>query len=187
MSKDKVFIDPGKIKQDDLPLIVFSEDSSGLIGAIIRVRTRGSWNHSMQMIETKRFASQGNMFSTAPIDRYMKKGNRLEFWRIRGLTDNDKRIYKIKVQVDLAAPWHARMYDYLGILGQATGIRFINSFFRMYCSERVANDIKTIPFEKAGLYDWLTSNVPVRPTPGELNDFFMAHPDVFEFFGYWYA
>ena len=170
------FIDPQTIPPQDLPLIVLSDFSSGVIQSLIKIRTSGSFSHVMVMHRNGFFASQGNMFSEAKLERYMKEGNRLKFFRIKNLTKEERRALSRKMEADLAAPWWKRFYDYPGVIGQALGWRWLNSPFRAYCSERVAAWLKVLPRLK---------NLPVHPSPQDLNEIMKADKTNFEFYGIW--
>lgn len=170
------FINPETIPPQDLPLIVLSDFSSGIIQSLIKIRTKGYFSHSMVMHRPGFFASQGNMFSEAPLGRYTKDGNRLKFFKIIDLTKEERSILLDKIQKDLKAHWLRRWYDYPGIIGQALGWRWFNSPFRAFCSERVATWLRTLP---------RLSYFPEQPSPEELNRIMKAHPEHFEIYGLW--
>jgi hypothetical protein len=170
------FINPVDIPDQDLPLIVLSDFSSGIIQSLIKIRTNSEFSHIMVMNREGFFASQGNMFSEAPLTRYMKTGNRLKFFKIKNLTEEERFILSKKMEDDLTAPWWKRLYDYPGILGQAFNIRWFNSPFRAYCSERVAAWLRVLPrFNK----------IPVHPSPQDLNELMKADEINFELYGVW--
>ena len=174
---DNRFVNPEIIPEADLPLIVLSDFSSGVIQSLIKIRTSGSFSHVMVMHRTGFFASQGNMFSEAKLERYMKEGNRLKFFRIKNLTEEERRALSRKMEADLAAPWWRRWYDYRGIIGFAIGLRWLNSPFRMYCSERVASWLKALSrFNKI---------LPLHPSPEELNKIMKEDTYNFDFYGLW--
>ena len=169
-------INPHKITDDSLPLIVLSDHTSGFIQWAIKFRTNAQYNHIMIMHRPKKFASQGNVYSEINIDRYMTNKSRLKFWTLKGLTGRQRQKLISKIGDDIKKPWHKRMYDYFGILGQLTGLKFINNPLKMYCSERVAHDIRPYIY-----------GIPEHPSPKDLNEFFKKHPDQFEVYGRWSA
>ncbi len=175
MTKNK-FINPETIPETDLPIIVLSDFSSGIIQSLIKIRTSSGFSHIMVLHRKGFFASQGNMFSEAPLKRYMKKGNRLKFFRIKNLTEAERWALARKMDADLTAPWWRRLYDYPGIAGQAFNIRWFNSPFRAYCSERVAAWLRALPRFK---------NIPIHPSPGDLNEIMKTDEKNFEFYGVW--
>lgn len=173
---DRKFIDPTKFKYDDLPLIVLSTHSSGLIQWLIKWRTKSNYNHAMVMIHPGEFASQGNTFSSVNIERYMTKYSRLKFFRIKDIGFSARQEFIDEVKKDLKASWWKRSYDYLGILGQAIGIKKINNPWTQYCSERVRKLLNFI-MNLIGLIK--------NPSPEDLN-IYMKQDDRFEVVGYWW-
>jgi len=167
---------PTKFTKDKMPLIVFSDHSSGWIQFLIKWRTKGNYNHVMLMLEPGEFVSQGNSFSKCPISRYMTDKSRLKFYRITDLTEADIALLYGMVEDDLNGSWWSRHYDYPGIIGQALGISKINSPGRMYCSERVAKYLRAL----------LLQGIPKHPSPAELNEVFKNHARM-QVFGRWAA
>lgn len=168
-------IDPNLIPESDLPLIVFSDHSSGFIQWLIKWRTKANYNHVMVMHKPGMFASQGNVFSEIPLSRYMTANSRLKFWKVRNLGDNERKTMLDRIDYQLRQPWHKRAYDYLGIFGQALSRTGINHPGKMYCSERVA-DLMTV----------CLASIPDHPSPKDLNTFFKSN-DRMEVYGRWSA
>lgn len=173
--KAKFIINPVNITAEDCPLIVFSDHSSGFIQWIIKWRTKASYSHAMVMIEPGKFASQGNVFSNAPLSRYIKRGNRLKFWKVKELTVVEKKLFEARVNKKLNLPWWKRNYDYLGIFGQATGLRFFNVPWKQFCSEVVRDFLK----------EPILSDLPRYPSPKDLDQWFEGEKRL-EVFGYWF-
>jgi hypothetical protein len=174
MKEEIEYINPYRLKKEDLPLIVLSDLSSGFVEWAIKWRTNASYNHIMMMIWPGEFQSQGNVYSSVGIDRYMKKNSRLKFWRIKDLTENEGTAIKGRVINRLNLPWHKRLYDYVGILWQLTGLRWINNPLKAYCSEQVANDLKGI------------IELGKHPSPKDIDEAFKKHPRMKEY-GRWEA
>lgn len=169
------WINPKKIDWKDLPLIVFSDHSYGLIQWAIKVRTQGNYNHVMIMIEPDYFSSQGLRFERVPIEKYLLKNNRLKFWKIKDLTSEERKTIEQRIIRKLRAPWWKVNYDFLGIIGQAVGVTWLNIPWKQYCSESVINDIKDIV------------HVPDKHlAPEQLNEIFKIHSRM-EVFGRWAA
>lgn len=181
-------MDPHKIPPADLPLIVFSDCTSGLIEFIIKFRTKGAYNHVMWMHKPGLLASQGNTYSEAPFARYMKKNSRLKFVEVIGLTEQDRSAIQKSIALKLARPWWKKRYDWLGIIGQAIGITWINTPWLDYCSEDAPQHLKTWA-EK-----WLDPSdprsiamlaIPRHASPQQLSDYFQNKPEFFRLYGKW--
>lgn len=170
------FINPYRITGIDLPLIALSTDASGIMQSLIRIRTKGSYSHIMTMIEPGSFASQGNIFSLATVDRYMTANCRLKFWRIKDLTNDERVLIKRRINARLNRPWIGRQYDYLGVIGQFLGLKWINNPFVPYCSEQVRIDV----------LEGIIDGIQEHPSPQDLNEAFKNHPRM-EVYGRWWS
>ncbi len=157
-------IDPRKIPEDRMPLIVLSDHSSGIIQWLIKVRTKSKYNHIMMLNRPGVFASQGNVYSEVPLSRYMTDQSRLKFWRIKDLTKDERKLISERINTRLSLPKSKSGYDYLGILGFLIGFRWINSSAKPYCSENVMNILE-------GIID-----LPQHPSPEEIDVIFKKHP-----------
>lgn len=183
------FIDPANILPANLPLLVLSDHSSGFVEWAIKWRTKGGYNHIMWMHRPGYFASQGNVYSEAPLARYMKHGNTLKFIKVTGLSAVQRHMILASIQKKLKLPWWKRRYDFLGIIGQATGFKWINTPWSDYCSEDGPEHVRdnkllinTMANEELKL---ALLNIPKHGSPEDLNRYFEAHPEAFETYGRW--
>jgi len=147
------------IKDEDCPVFVSADDPLGFISWAIRAWTKGIKNHSMSVRRPGYYATQGWMYKEVPMKLY--KNNYLKFWIFPHMTAEERERIFENIDEHLKAPWWKRMYDWLGIVGQATGIRWIHFPFRNYCSEREASQFIRVIFP----------DCPVRPNPEELDKF----------------
>ena len=182
-----VYIDPTKITCGQLPLIVFSDHTSGLIEWLIKWRTKGAYNHIMWMHREGFFASQGNTYSEATLARYMKKGNRLKFVRVIGLTPVQRSLIFASISQKLKLPWWRKLYDWTGVLGQAIGWPNLNVPGLDFCSEDVPRPLfgllKYLDITDVRYVD--IQNIPRHTSPQALNEYMQAHPKTFECVGKW--
>lgn len=183
-------MNPGEITDKDIPLIVFSDLTSGLIEFFIKMRTKGDYNHVMLMHRPGYFASQGNTYSEVPISRYMKKNSRLKFYQIVGLTPVQRRFIVESVEKKLKKPFWQKWYDWVGIAGQAVGIKNINIPGLEYCSEDAPHHPKYMASKalepQSELYR-VIMGMPEHASPQGLNEYFKKYPDVFRVFMKWEA
>ncbi len=169
-------IDPYKIKEKDLPLIVLADDRRGLFGFLIKSHSRGNYNHIMEMHKPGYFATQDPTgYREIPVKKYLKSFIILKFWSIPLLGEALRKKWKEIIQADLNAPWVDRKYDYLGIIGQFLRIRWLNDPHLYYCSERVAKHLSFIIDIKLA-----------HPTPSELNKYFKKDKR-FKVYGRWFG
>lgn len=171
----EALIDPTEFTQEDMVLLTFSQNARGLFNFFTALRTKSGWGHVMIMHEPRLFASQTlTGYKEVPLEKYRKKGVTLKFWRVKGLTEQQKNEFDCRIKEGLKAPWWKRRYDFLGILGQLIGVQKLNSPWSKYCSERVAECLS-----------FVKESVPVHPSPEDLDWLFESRPDDFEVVGYW--
>lgn len=185
MDKSLGFVDPRFIFDDELPLIVLSDHTSGLVEWAIKMRTKSAWNHAMWMHRRGYFASQGNTYSEAPLSRYMGRQNRLKMWAIIGLTPVTKKLIIASINKKLARPWWQKRYDWLGIVGQALGIKWINTPWLEYCSEDVPQHLKNVSEYLLEPLASVFRQIHRHTSPEDLNKFMEKHPECFRVHGYW--
>ena len=174
MDKSQIMIlDPTKFMFEDLPLICLSSHANNPIAWLIRLRTNSSYNHAMWLWRPGHFASQGLVFEDVPLQSYLRPKTKLKFWRIKNMTGAQKVNINDRIVKRINLPWWRRRYDFLGVLGQAVGLKFLNNPFTSYCSEVIAADLSSI-----------FSRIPKHPSPEDLDTWFKAHPDLFEYVGH---
>lgn len=173
---------------EDLPLIVFSDMTSGFVQWLIKWRTKAHWNHCMIAHKPGLFASQGNRFSEVPYERYMKRGNRLKFVEVIGLSVEAKAAILNHVEEKLALPWWRNLYDVPGIVGQALGISWFNMGKLNYCSEAVALHLfDAHDFIEDQDLRAVIAKIPLHGSPRDINDYFKANPAHFRAFAHFDA
>jgi hypothetical protein len=182
-------LNPKAISPEDFPLLVFSDNTSGIIEFIIKLRTKGDYNHAMWANRPGYFASQGNTYSEAPVDRYLKRGNRLKYVEVLGLTPTQKMLIKASINKKLAQPWYKKRYDWLGILGQALGVKWINTPWLEYCSEDAPQHLKFVAqyLQDDDPKKGVILGIPKHASPQDLNTYVKKYPEVFKTYGKWEA
>lgn len=190
MTENKIIDYPETIMASDLPLIVFSDSTSGLIEFIIKWRTKGSYNHVMWFINPCEFISQGNTYSKVPMKRYMKPNARLKFVALKGVTQDGIYVIKKSIKEKLALPWHKKAYNWIGILGQAIGLKFLNFPGLEYCSQDVPQHLKialaSCPAGFPAPLNGIIKNIPKNPSPQQFNEYLHDfHSTAFPVYGKW--
>ena len=121
-------IDPRDVIKDDLPLIVFTDDRRGLFGYLIKSHSKGNYNHVMEMHRPAFFASQNPTgYKEIPVESYMKDYINMKFWSYTKATELQKEMWITYIKDDLNSPKRLREYDWLGIIGQALRIPWLNN------------------------------------------------------------
>lgn len=179
-------MDVKRITEKDLPLIVFSDTADGIISSVIKVNTGSEWNHVMILHKLGYCASQGLTYCEVSIDKYLRKNNRLKFYKINGINWLQKKVMHDSIEKKLELPWYRRFYDFLGIIGQAIQVRSFNTPFLDYCSEDVPFHLRAIaPFFDNSLARAIVKNLPPHASPEQLNQYLKDNPSVFSLYGVW--
>jgi len=156
-------IDPYEISKEDCPIFIQAAD----------IRIKSNWNHSMICRLPGKLVSQNRTYKEIDVGVYMKPGMMMKFWVCKDITVEEKNAIMIKIQHELNQPWHKRMYDWAGIVGQFFGMRWFNIPSLNYCSERVLSKIKVI-----------IPNELKHPTPEDIDQLFKESPRM-KLLGYW--
>jgi len=87
---------------------------------------------SASLTQSAIVASQDWLLADRPLSDYLKGQHRLKAWVIEP-GPHHKTLEWINYQV--ARPWYRRRYDWLGVIGHAIGLPWINVPWSNYCSE----------------------------------------------------
>lgn len=168
-------INPNDFTENQLPIIIVAEDRQGMFGWAIKWHSKDNYNHVEVMVHLGKVATQNpGGFKEVPISKIMTKQAFLKFWQFDPVDRTEiGNIIKL-VEQELAKP---PQYDFLGLIGQLTGLRWIQNPWKEYCSEGVAMFFRTIKR--------LLGIIPPRPNPSELNQIFKTMPDM-KLLGYWW-
>ncbi len=171
--------------------IVFADHDYGIIASIIKGRTKGKWSHVMLEVEEGIVATQGfTDYVKVPLINYMKDGNKLKFIELDGLTDVGIQAVLDSVNKKLALPRWKRGYDFLGLIGQATGIKWIQDPWHEYCSEDVPGHLVKA-FKAVGEAGFpfnlniAVNDMPKRMSPAEFDLWQKNYKRFFPLGGYW--
>ena len=170
--------DPYALAPSDYPFVVLADKTFGWVESLIKMRTRGYYNHIMIAHRPGYFASQGWGYKEVPFKDYMKRGRRLKFIKILGLTPVQNNLVIASVEKKLKSKWWKQRYDFLGILGQALGAPWIQSPWADFCSEDVPEHFfPVIDYTTdVGLEEFLAT-WPLHGSPEDANAYFKRHPE----------
>ena len=114
----------------------------------------------------------------------MTKQRRLKFWMIKDLTAEEEKLIRRRIAERLELPKWRRRYNYLGIFGQATGLRWISSPWVPFCSQQVFRDVLKDIVTSSFLRNGEIIELPKNPSPKDLNEYFKKHLRM-EVYGRW--
>lgn len=155
-----------------LPIVVLSDSPTTFVGWGIKHRTGAFYHHAMMMLRPGLVASQDLFFKEYPVDYYLER-HRLKLWMPTQWSDEQKDVVRLATDRRLNDWWWRRLYDFKGIIGQWTGLRWLQSSRRFYCSEEIARVLRLV--EPDFDMRW--------PTPGELNEWFKTRQDDWVVYG----
>lgn len=141
--------------EERLPLVVLTDNLFSFVSWRIRVHTLSAYNHVGVCVRPRRVAEQGWRFREADLAGYLEGRHRVKLWRADWA--NEEQCAQMRQATEELLERRGR-YDWLGIVGQALGWRWLNSR-RHYCSEAVAWVLR------AGGY----AGLDAHPSPGDLD------------------
>jgi len=175
--------DPREIPQSDLPLLVLANTTSDFIADAIDIRTGGSWDHAMVCINAGKFCSQGMTYSEVSMENYMKKGSQLKFIKIVDGGPAFNIAFRNAVQDRLKLPWYRKMYDFIGIFGQAIGCPWIHTPGLDYCSVADITLLKQAANWLPMVNDRVIKAIPDESNPQNIDNIAKANPTIFSTYG----
>ena len=113
LSKSDIMAIPPEL----LPMPVLADNLRSFFSWGIKAHEHGAYHHFMWMIRPGWVASQGWLFSMAPITDYFDKC-RLKLWHCPGWTEAERKKISGSIDADLALPWYRRLYDVPALIGQ---------------------------------------------------------------------
>lgn len=178
MPKDNpIFINPDTFEEGELWFILCN-DAQGMLGWFIKWYTKGNYCHAMLMRKPGWVCTQNDTYKEVPLKNYLINSEGLKFWRINNLTPGEYLAINNAISDDLQKPWWHRMYNYLGLVGQALHIPGISMPGQDICSQRDAEYLRLIPR--------LAAVIPEHPSPADLDTIFRANPQLMTCIGYWW-
>jgi hypothetical protein len=171
-----IFIDPTTFQEGQLTFILCN-DAQGMLGWFIKWYTKGNYCHAMLSRKPGFVVTQNDWLVEKTIDAYLIRSEELKFWRINNLTQDEFNLINNAINADLAKPWWNRMYNYLGLVGQALHVPGISMPGQNICSQRDAEYLRMLPR--------LDAVVPEHPSPADLYLIFTNNPNLFTCIGYW--
>ena len=178
-------IDPRLIPSSDFPFFISKGGGLDLMSKLIRWRT-GAWcEHSMLGIEPQHFVweSASSWYGEGGMEIYMVPNNCLKFYTLVNQTPDTIKALQTYVQHRIDAPWWAKMYDYVGILGEVVGLPKIHTPGLEYCSVDNIHALQAIAYTLPSKDRLLIASIPSEETPGYLDNVMANSKDVFNLYG----
>lgn len=181
---------PAPMFEAKFPRIVLADHNYGYVAFMIKRRTKGNYSHVMYEIAPGIMASQTfGGYKKVKVQDYMLPGNRLKYLAIEGITDEGRDALMASINKKLNGPWYRKLYDYLGIVGQATGLTWIHTPGMDFCSEDVPSHLlKAYYAYEKGFpppLDGIIQSIPPHISPQGFDQFQKRFKQFFPLLGYW--
>jgi hypothetical protein len=172
-------IDPRKLPPN---FYLISKSGVDVVSALIQWWT-GLWNHSMLMRNPGKVVWQGIQIVEKPIDFYMKKDTRMDFFTIKNLPPNALIAMNKYINHRMSGPWYSQTYDFIGILGQILKQPWIHTPGLDYCSVFELAVLRSgAPFMPSEMANPIMA-MAQESNPQQMHDFYVAHSDIFNYEG----
>jgi len=156
------------------PLIVLSDNTFSFFGWAIRHAERrrehksGYWQHAMVLYSIGNLASQEWLLRRRGVNEFLSGDHRLKAWYNPNWTERRMRAAIAVTEASLRLSWWKRRYDWLGVIGHAIGLPWLNLPHLRYCSE-FTGEIFRLLEPDFGL---------AHPTPSQIDDWCKSHPQM---------
>jgi hypothetical protein len=117
------------------PQMMLTRNTRSFIGSGISGVTKGFYNHFCWLYSIDEVASQDWAFRLVKLDDYLTDKYVVKFVTDTRWTNNSKQILMGALDKDLNAPLYKRLYDPVAILGQLTGLKWLQLPIFDICSD----------------------------------------------------
>jgi hypothetical protein len=170
---DRITTNPNdviNIPEEDLPLMVLSDNVYSFFAWGIRAHQHGIYNHFMWLVEPGILYSQDWVYHKVPIENYLQGRHRLKFITGKTWSRPMRQVIKIELLKDLRQPWYKRLYDPLQIIGIFIGWGWL----QIPGSARICSDFGRVLTKIDKGYDLK------YPSPSDINRWTKARPNRYE-------
>lgn len=179
--------DPRLIAQSEEPLLVFADEPHTPIGWLIDFKTHlqglAAQDHAMLSRTQGKFVVQDmkifNAYVEIPMDRYLIKGTSLTFVQLVNSNAEFVQAFNDSVDARLNSKWWQKMYDFVGILGQAISCPWIHTPGLRFCSvdviRHLVNACPKLPKDD----QHVINSIPPESNPEYLFKIIVDNPNIF--------
>lgn len=177
----QVILDPRTIPQSEFPFIVSKGGGIDLMSKLIRWRTKSWCEHSMLAINAGKFVWEdtANWYGEGPMEKYMVPDVCLKFYSLNNINPAAIEALRNYVYTRINSPWYHKMYDWLGIVGEAVGLPKIHTPGLEYCSVDAIHALESMGPPIGGDDQKIIANIDPEENPGYLDMFENNYPKIF--------
>jgi|SRR5208282_4105266 len=184
-------IDPLSLNPVNNPYWVFTSQAE-LVSDIIELREDGTFNqefdisHQMTMVLPRIFNCQDPAgFRYVPVSNYMVKGTKIFFFSFKNITPEAYEAMYNAVVTKMARPFWQRSYDWLQIVGQAVGLKWLHFPGTDDCSEESLRETKIMSPYLPGADNLMIQSLSNQSNPQDCINFALKNMGIFNFEGVW--
>lgn len=185
MDSIKTILDPRTIPQSDFPFIVSKGGGIDLMSRLIRWRTNSWCEHSMLAINPGKFVWEdtANWYGEGPMEHYMVPNVCLKFYQLVDMNPASFDLLRKYVATRISSPWYDKIYDWVGILGEAIGFPKIHTPGLEYCSVDAIHALGAMVPSLPSIDNQVIRSIPSEENPGYLDLLMLNYPKVFRAYG----
>lgn len=167
----KIIVDPHAIPESDYPFIVSKGGGIDPLSRLIRWRTNSWCEHSMLAINPGKvvWESASSWYGEGDVQSYMTPNTCLKYYAINEINPQAVQALRDYVSNRIASPWYHKLYDWVGIMGQAVGLPKIHTPGLEYCSVDAIHALKAMAPALGGLSQKVLEIMDPEENPGYLD------------------
>lgn len=174
--------DPRTIPQSEHPFLVSAGSSDDTIAEIIEFWDKSTIDHSMFSINQGTFTWQSmtSWYGEKPMDTFLKRGGILKFYRLVEVTLEFKIALGNYNLARASKPWWEHLYNWVGIVGQATGLHWISFPGLFFCSQVVIDGCKKCAYTLPGNSFRTITQEDDNMNPAALDSYWLKNNQVYK-------
>ncbi len=173
--------DPHDIPASEYPFIVSKGGGIDPLSRLIRWRTSSWCEHSMLAINPGKvvWESASSWYGEGDVKIYMTPNTCLRYYSLVDINPAAIDALRTYVYNRIKSPWYHKLYDWVGILGEAVGLPKIHTPGLEYCSVDAIHALEAMEPALGGDSQSIISNIDPEQNPGYLDHFMSAYPSIF--------
>lgn len=177
----QTILDPHSIPVEEYPFIVSKGGGIDPLSRLIRWRTNSWCEHSMLAVNPGKviWESASSWYGEGDMSIYMVPNTCLRFYSLVNINPQAIQALRDYVTGRMKSPWYNKLYDWVGILGEAVGLPKIHTPGLEYCSVDAIHALEAMAVDLDNYNKTIITNIPVEENPGYLDLYMNSYPSVF--------
>lgn len=178
-------LDPRAIPPSDFPFIISKGGGIDPVSRLIRWRTHSWCEHSMLSLHPGKLVweAASSWYGEGSMEKYMIPGNILKFYQLVDINIHAILALENYVANRIASPWWHKLYDWVGIMGEAVGLPKIHTPGLEYCSVDAIHALEVMAPAMPKDAQVVINSIPIEENPGYLDQVMASNPKIFNPYG----